>query len=189
MVVSVSMYIGLLISCHLPRPPTHTKKNPRSLHYRIKKLMTMHKALHPKDYTGRFEPAQNESKSQSRKEKVEKRKMTHEIWETNKKTNCSWKLIDMAAQRTSEKRNVLHQHCSLERIRQYKLYQREEWQNPEQNSKCRLRERESETVTHIISECNKLAWNEFKRNHARVGTVIRRELSNWFGFDHVDKKY
>ena len=45
----------------------------------------------------------------------------------------------------------------------------------QQNSKCKLCGDRDETITHIISECNKLAQKEYKARHDWVGKVIHWE--------------
>ena len=42
----------------------------------------------------------------------------------------------------------------------------------QQRSKCRLSGNRDETTDHIISECSKLAQNEYNTRHAFVGNVI-----------------
>ena len=50
----------------------------------------------------------------------------------------------------------------------------------QQNSECRLCGDRDETINHIISECSKLAKNEYKTKHDWVGKVIHWELcKNW----------
>ena len=45
----------------------------------------------------------------------------------------------------------------------------------QQNSKCRLCGDRDETINHIISECSKLAQQEYKAGHDWVGKVIHGE--------------
>ena len=54
----------------------------------------------------------------------------------------------------------------------------------QQNSKCGDRD---ETITHIISECSKLAQKEHKTRHDWVGKVIHWEMCKKFKFDHTNK--
>ena len=42
-------------------------------------------------------------------------------------------------------------------------------------------------INHIISKCNKLAQDEYKTRHDRVGKVILRELCKKMKFDHMNK--
>ena len=58
-----------------------------------------------------------------------------------------------------------------------------------QNSKCRLCCDKDKTITHIISECSKLARREYWSRHEWVGKVIRRELCLKFEFDRAKKWY
>ena len=46
-----------------------------------------------------------------------------------------------------------------------------------------------ETVTHIISECSKMAQKEYKTRHDWVGMVIHWELCKKLKLDHADKGY
>ena len=59
----------------------------------------------------------------------------------------------------------------------------------QQNNKCRLCGDRDETVTHIISECSKLAQKEYKSRHDWVGKVIHWEMCKKFKFDHTNKWY
>ena len=59
----------------------------------------------------------------------------------------------------------------------------------QQNSKCRLCGDRDETINHIISECTKLAQNEYETRHDWVGKVIPWEMCKKFKFDHTDKCY
>ena len=44
-------------------------------------------------------------------------------------------------------------------------------------------------INYTISECNKLAQNEYKMRHNRVGKVIYWGLCKKFQFDHANKSY
>ena len=46
-----------------------------------------------------------------------------------------------------------------------------------------------ETINHIISECSKLAQNEYKTRHDWVGKVIHWEICKKSKFDHMKKWY
>ena len=58
-----------------------------------------------------------------------------------------------------------------------------------QNSKCRLCGDRDETINHIISECGKLAQEEYKTRLDWVGKVIHWEMCKKFKFDHTNKCY
>ena len=60
---------------------------------------------------------------------------------------------------------------------------------PQQNSKCRLCGDRDETINHIISECSKLAHEEYKIRHDWVGKVINWEMCKKFDFDNMNKWY
>ena len=45
------------------------------------------------------------------------------------------------------------------------------------------------TISHIISEYNKLAPKEYKSKYVWMGKVIHRELCKKFNFDHANKCY
>ena len=57
----------------------------------------------------------------------------------------------------------------------------------QQNSKCRLCGDRDEMINHIISEYWKLAQNEYKTRHDKVGKVIYWEICKKFQFDHMNK--
>ena len=56
----------------------------------------------------------------------------------------------------------------------------------QQNSKCRLCGDRDETINHIISECSKLAQNDYKARHDWVGKVTHWEMCKKFKFDHTN---
>ena len=59
----------------------------------------------------------------------------------------------------------------------------------QQNSKCRLCGDKDETINHIISECSKLAHQEYRDGHDWVGKVIHWEMCMKSKFDHANKWY
>ena len=59
----------------------------------------------------------------------------------------------------------------------------------QQNSTCRLCGDRDETIKYIISECSKLAQEEYKTRHYLVGRVIHWEMYKKFKFDHTNKWY
>ena len=59
----------------------------------------------------------------------------------------------------------------------------------QQNSKCRVCGVRDETINHIISECSKLAQNEYKARHDWVGKVIHWEMYKKLKFYHTNKWY
>ena len=60
---------------------------------------------------------------------------------------------------------------------------------PLQNSKCRLCRDWDETIHHIISECSKLAQNEYKTSHSWLGKRIYWELCKKLKFNYSPKGY
>ena len=61
--------------------------------------------------------------------------------------------------------------------------------NTQQNCKCRLCGEEDETINHIISECSKLAQEEYKTRLDWVSKVTHWERCKKFKFDHTNKWY
>ena len=59
----------------------------------------------------------------------------------------------------------------------------------QQNCKCRLCGERDETINHIISECSKLAREEYKTRHDWVSKGIQWEMCKKFKFDHTNKLY
>ena len=59
----------------------------------------------------------------------------------------------------------------------------------QKNSKCRLYSDRDETISHIISECYKLAQKEYESRHDWVVKVIYWELCKLFKFDNTTKWY
>ena len=59
----------------------------------------------------------------------------------------------------------------------------------QQNSIYSIRGDQDENINHVISECSKLAQNEYKTRHDRVGKVIHWEMCQKFRFDLSNKWY
>ena len=57
------------------------------------------------------------------------------------------------------------------------------------DSICRMCNAKDETITHIISECPKLAQKEYKRRHDWMGMAIHWDLCRKKGFATTDKWY
>ena len=56
----------------------------------------------------------------------------------------------------------------------------------QQKSWCRLNSDKDETINHIISECNKLAQNEYQTRQDLIGRMIHREFCKMFKFDQMN---
>ena len=56
-------------------------------------------------------------------------------------------------------------------------------------SMCRLCKEKEETVSHIVSECSKIAQTEYKKRHDRVATTIHWALCKKYGLPHTEKWY
>ena len=41
---------------------------------------------------------------------------------------------------------------------------------------CRMRDKKSETISHIVSGCKKLAQKEYKRRHDNVARIVHEKL-------------
>ena len=61
--------------------------------------------------------------------------------------------------------------------------------NTQKNNKYNLCVDRDETVNHIISECSKLAQNEYKSKHVWLGKMITWKLWKRLKFGHADKWY
>ena len=46
-----------------------------------------------------------------------------------------------------------------------------------------------ETVSHIVSECSKIAQTEYQKRHGRVATTIHSALCKKYGLPHTEKWY
>ena len=54
---------------------------------------------------------------------------------------------------------------------------------------CRMCEERGETISHIASECKKLAQKEYKRRHDNVAKMVQWKLCEKFGLERADKWY
>ena len=52
---------------------------------------------------------------------------------------------------------------------------------------CRMCHEKGESVTHVISECSKLAQKEYKKRYDNVARMIHWELCGVHGLDRADK--
>ena len=59
----------------------------------------------------------------------------------------------------------------------------------QKNNKCRLYDDREETIDHVISECRKLAQNEFKNIYKTMRKVIHWDFCQKFEFVHIVRKY
>ena len=57
------------------------------------------------------------------------------------------------------------------------------------NSECRMCGNQQETVMHILSECSKLAQNEFKKRHDKVATILHWALCKQHQLEHSENWY
>ena len=51
---------------------------------------------------------------------------------------------------------------------------------------CRMCKQANETVSHIVSECSKLAQTEYKERHDKVATAVHWCLTKKYGFPVSD---
>ena len=54
---------------------------------------------------------------------------------------------------------------------------------------CRMCGKTGETVSHIVSECSKLAQREYKRRHDIVATMVHWKLCEKFNLEKSEKWY
>ena len=54
---------------------------------------------------------------------------------------------------------------------------------------CRMCKNKDETVSHIISECSKIAQNEYKNRHDRVATAVHWGLCKKYQLPHTNNWY
>ena len=58
-----------------------------------------------------------------------------------------------------------------------------------ESSLCRLCGEKGEHVTHLISECKKLAQKEYKRRHANVARIVHWKLCGLYQLERAEKWY
>ena len=54
---------------------------------------------------------------------------------------------------------------------------------------CRMRDKKSETISHIVSECKKLAQKESKRRHDNVARIVHEKLCGKYNLKRSEKWY
>ena len=54
---------------------------------------------------------------------------------------------------------------------------------------CRMRDKKSETISHIVSECEKLAQKEYKRRHDNVASIVHWKLRGKYNLKRKEKWY
>ena len=52
-----------------------------------------------------------------------------------------------------------------------------------------MRDKKSETISHIVSECKKLAQNESKRRHDNVARIVHEKLCGKYNLKRSEKWY
>ena len=50
---------------------------------------------------------------------------------------------------------------------------------------CRMCGTKNETISHIVSECGKLAQKEYKRRHASIGKYVHWQFCEKLGFNRA----
>ena len=186
---------------------------------RTRKLMTMHKALHPRDDVNRLYVSRKEGRRglasiedsidasiQWLEDYIEKHErglitairngtdnMIDERMTTTRKQKWEEKQLYGRFKRLIN--NISHKK-TWTWLRKGNL-KRETvnaiWTNhikaTQQSSKCRLCGDRDATINHIVSECSKLAQKEYKARHDWVGKVIHWEMCKKLKFDHTNKWY
>ena len=56
-----------------------------------------------------------------------------------------------------------------------------------QSPLCRMCDKKSETISHIVSECEKLAQKEYKRRHDNVARIVHWKLCGRFNLKRSQK--
>ena len=59
----------------------------------------------------------------------------------------------------------------------------------EVSSLCRMCQNKDETVTHLVSECSKMAQREYKGRHDKVASAVHWGLAKKYGLSHAEKWY
>ena len=57
------------------------------------------------------------------------------------------------------------------------------------SASCRLCSKTGETISHIVSECSKLAQREYKRRHDNVARIVHWKLCEKFNLEKSEKWY
>ena len=146
-----------------------TRDELKQIDQRTRKLMTMHKALHPRDdidrlYVSRKEGGRGlasiedsvDESIQWPKDYIQKHEGGLITWLRKGNFKRETESLLIAAQDNSVRTN--HIKARIDKT--------------QQNSKCRLCGDRDETINYIISECSKLAQKEYKARHDWVGKVI-----------------
>ena len=58
-----------------------------------------------------------------------------------------------------------------------------------QSTLCRMCDKKSETISHIVSECEKLAQKEYKRRHDNVARIVHWKLCGKYNLKRSEKWY
>ena len=58
-----------------------------------------------------------------------------------------------------------------------------------QSPLCRMCDKKSETISHIVSECEKLAQKEYKRRHDNVARIVHWKLCGKYNLKRSEKWY
>ena len=56
-----------------------------------------------------------------------------------------------------------------------------------QSPLCTMCDKKSETISHIVSECEKLAQKEYKRRHDNVARIVHWKLCGQYNLKRSEK--
>ena len=54
---------------------------------------------------------------------------------------------------------------------------------------CRMCQKKEDTITHLLSECSKMAQSEYKGRHDRIAAAVHWSLAKKYGLLHAEKWY
>jgi hypothetical protein len=68
-------------------------------------------------------------------------------------------------------------------------YRKTKIEKTSNDPKCRLCKEKDETVSHLVSECSKIAQTEYKKRHDRVAAAVHWSICKKYHLPHTDKWY
>ena len=145
----------------------------------IKKYIKINKKFSKSE----FKVEQKEERKEKWTNKVMHRKFTRQIENFSLKKSWQW-LKRGCLKRQTESRLIAAQDKALGIN-----YRKARIERSRESAKCRMYKEKDETVTHLISECSKLAQKAYKRRHDKVATAVHRSILKTNNLPHSKHWY
>ena len=132
----------------------------------IKKRIKINKECSKSD----FKVEQKEERKEKWTYKVRHRKFTRQIENFSLKKSWQWLKRGCLKRQTESLLKAAQDQALGTNYRKARI------ERSRESAKCRMCKEKDETVTHLVSECSKLAQKEYKRRHDKVATAVQLSI-------------